>query len=211
MTDTQVDVLPPYIEFYGQGKTPRLFRDIIITEKIDGTNSSIRILPTSDYSPLQGTSTVYLNGEKYYVHAQSRNRLIRVGDDNFGFAAWVWNNADALADILGPGTHFGEWWGKGIRRGYAADGKRFSLFNAHRWENLDTVVGEIPVRAVPVLYQGMFSEDAILDALGELRHFGSKAEHAFPNPEGICIYHTQSKRTYKVTLDNNDKGKWETA
>lgn len=211
MTDTPVDGLLPYIEFSGQGKTPRLFRGILITEKIDGTNSSIRILPANEYSPLQGTATVSLYGERYYVHAQSRNRLIRVGDDNFGFAAWVWDNADVLAEILGPGTHFGEWWGRGIQRGYAADGKRFSLFNAHRWGDLDTVVGGIPVRSVPVLYQGMFSEEAILDALGELRRFGSYASPWFSRPEGICIYHTQSKRTYKVTLDNNDKGKWETA
>ena len=31
----------------------------------------------------------------------------------------------------------------------------------------------------------------------------------FMNPEGICIYHTQTRGVMKVTLDHNDAGKWE--
>jgi len=50
-------------------KTPRLNRDCIVTEKIDGTNSAIVIDEVGD------------------VYAQSRNRLITPGDDNYGFAA----------------------------------------------------------------------------------------------------------------------------
>lgn len=211
MTDTPVDGLLPYIEFSGQGKTPRLFRKIIITEKIDGTNSSVRVLPANEYSPLQGTATVSLNGERYYVHAQSRNRLIRAGDDNFGFAAWVWDNADALADILGPGTHFGEWWGKGIQRGYDMGHRDFSLFNTERHAGSYGTVGGVCLGSVPVLYEGPYADEHIRAALNDLKKFGSYANPGFDQPEGVCIYHTQSKRTYKVTLDNNDKGKWETA
>ena len=31
------------------------------------------------------------------------------------------------------------------------------------------------------------------------------------SPEGICVYHSQTRSVFKVTLDNNDKGKWEAA
>lgn len=34
---------------------------------------------------------------------------------------------------LGKGYHYGEWWGKGIQRGYGLEEKRFSLFNVSRW------------------------------------------------------------------------------
>jgi hypothetical protein len=102
-------------EFVPWPKIHRLFRDVIITEKIDGTNAAIGI---SD------------DGE---VHAQSRKRIITPADDNYGFAKWVHANAAVLAEHLGPGLHFGEWCGLGINRGYGLPEKRFALFNAARW------------------------------------------------------------------------------
>ena len=81
-------------QFEGFPKIARLNRDMVVTEKIDGTNAAIGI-----------------NGEE--IWAQSRKRLITPEDDNFGFAAWVQKNAYALRLILGDGLHFGEYWGLG--------------------------------------------------------------------------------------------------
>ena len=52
----------------------------------------------------------------------------------FGFARWVETNRERLITLLGPGLHFGEWWGSGIQRGYGLTkgDKRFSLFNVER-------------------------------------------------------------------------------
>src|SRR5690606_13561404 len=95
-------------------KIPRLNRNIIVTEKIDGTNASIFI----------GEDGEFLVG--------SRTRWITPEKDNFGFAAWAHENRDELMK-LGPGHHFGEWWGRGIQRGYGLNERRFSLFNTSRW------------------------------------------------------------------------------
>jgi hypothetical protein len=165
-------------------KIPRYRRQIVITEKIDGTNASIYI----------GEDGEFLVG--------SRSRWITPGDDNFGFARWAYEHKDELM-LLGPGHHFGEWWGRGIQRGYGLDVKVFSLFNAGRWaaDNTPPVVG-----VVPILYAGPLSDEAIDDALYNLDLFGSKAAPGFMQPEGLIVYHTQSRQTYKVTLDDNHKG-----
>jgi hypothetical protein len=46
-------------------------------------------------------------------------------------------------------------------------------------------------------------------ALAKLQISGSVAAPGFMNPEGICVYHTQTRNVFKVTLDNQDAGKWE--
>jgi len=141
-------------------KIPRLNREIVITEKIDGTNAAIVIErvydPAGEQLPLV-----------WSVRAQSRNRFLTVEDDQFGFAKWVEENRAALIYALGEGTHFGEWWGKGIQRNYGLDVKRFSLFNTTRWivreegkeDRLDASLAEIKangvsIDVVPVLYRG---------------------------------------------------------
>src|SRR5687768_16084610 len=97
-------------EFRPFGKIARLNRDVVVTEKIDGANALVAV------------------GEDGTVRAGSRTRWIAPGDDNFAFAAWVDKNIDALRG-LGPGFHYGEWWGAGIQRRYGLTEKRFSLFN----------------------------------------------------------------------------------
>lgn len=218
-------------EFTPWPKTARLFRDVVVTEKIDGTNAGIHITAVPHDEP--GEVTVWdghwtspvVDGTRYVVSAQSRKRIISPGKttDNYGFAGWVYDNAEDLVRILGEGLHFGEWWGRGIQRSYDLDGKVFSLFNTERWfktgedgydsmstrAELSALAGQI--RAVPVLYSGTFSEQRITDALYDLQTFGSKAAPGFMNPEGICVYHTQTRNVFKVTLDNNDAGKWEAA
>lgn len=176
------------MEFIAWPKTPRLFRTVTISEKIDGTNAAVVI--DADGS----------------VGAQSRNRLISPDTDNAGFAKWVASNRDMLAAVLGPGHHFGEWWGSGIQRGYGLkDGdKRFSLFNTAKWSDLAQYTGAqaIGLGVVPTLYVGDFDTDAIMVTLEALAEFGSVAA-PFSNPEGICIFHHASRQVFKATLDGD--------
>src|ERR1019366_441036 len=194
------------IEFRSFGKIPRLFRDIVITEKIDGTNAAVGVQlwtadkePRNDLTVIPGTS-----GDLYAVYAQSRNRIITPDADNFGFAQWVEDHAPILVDTLGKGLHYGEWWGQGIQRGYGLTEKRFSLFNTHRWYDVDlTAVDGLGV--VPTLYQGPFSTDDVVYALNVLNTDGSLAAPGFLNPEGVCVNHSASKQVFKYTVDDTAK------
>lgn len=197
------------VEFTEWPKTTRLFRDMVVTEKIDGTNAAIRIEALSKVSQgCLGTPPIAAV-DGYGIWAQSRKRLIFPGSDNFGFARWAFDNAAELMPLLGEGIHFGEWWGNGIQRGYGLPKgeKRFSLFNTERHKDIEGFTDL--VHRVPVLYEGVFDQKAIEDALFDLRENGSQASPGFMNPEGICIFHSQSRIVQKVTLDQNDKGKWE--
>jgi len=202
-------------EFTPWPKTARLFRDIVITEKIDGTNAAVHITPLlagtlaeSDSFP-QASRSIVVDGTRYVLTAQSRKRIITPDSDNYGFSRWVYENAEALVRTLGTGLHFGEWWGRGIQRGYDMGGKHFALFNTDKHRDVFTTVGGSMVYPVPVLYRGPFSEHEIRSALVRLRERGSAASPGFMDPEGVCVYHTQTRSVFKVTLDNNDAGKWE--
>lgn len=201
------------IEFQAWPKTPRLFRDVTITEKIDGTNAAIHIVHDPAYHELgafpEGHTIDPATGLGYRVGAQSRKRLIFPGDDNFGFAAWVAEHATTLVSILGEGVHYGEWWGSGIQRGYGLTKgeKRFSLFNVHRYGPLVEVDGVhqlVGLDVVPVLYEGPFDQAAIRTAIWSLRTFGSLAARGFRNPEGVIVYHSASRSVYKVLTENDE-------
>lgn len=202
------------VEFTEWPKTTRLFRDIVISEKIDGTNSAIRLERMDQVSNrlecLGGPNNPIAVVNDIGIWAQSRSRLLTITDDNFGFARWVLDNAAELTTLFDTGIHFGEWWGSGIQRGYGLTkgDKRFSPFNtaAHADIHLRTA---LPIKSVPVLYEGVFDQGVIEDNLTDLRDNGSYAAPGFMKPEGICIFHTQSRIVQKVTLDKNDAGKWE--
>jgi hypothetical protein len=179
--------MPP--EFEKFPKMARLSRECIITEKIDGTNAQVCI--TEDGQLLAG----------------SRTRWIAVGKqtDNHGFAAWCQDNVDELMK-LGPGRHYGEWWGKGIQRGYGLDHNRFSLFNVARWG--DDAVRPKCCYVVPQLYRGPFDTEEINETLWALQKHGSYAvSHYFGNPEGIVVFHIAAGIGFKKTLENDEKGK----
>jgi hypothetical protein len=207
------------IEFKPWPKTPRLFRDMVITEKIDGTNAAVTVERWASDPRTYGIDyagdLISVDGEFYAVAAQSRKRLIRVGDDNFGFAAWVNANATSLVQILGEGTHFGEWWGHGIQRGYglARGDRRFSLFNVNRYGDLMDVNGYHPdlqdLGVVPVLSRYTFDTSAIKAALLALDSRGSSAAPGFPHPEGVIVFHTAANSVFKVLLENDDRPKGE--
>lgn len=198
-------------EFRAWPKTPRLNRDIVITEKIDGTNAAVIIVPLDEaLSPAErakpGVFFDHETGTSYVVSAQSRKRIITPEADNFGFAKWVEENKEGLYWTLGAGYHYGEWWGSGIQRGYGQKTKRFSLFNVHRYDFLNIIEGVPGMGLVPVLYRGPFSEDAIVQQVGNLRWNGSVASPG-EQAEGVIVYHSASKQVYKVLLENDDQPK----
>lgn len=172
------------IEFEQFSKVPRYSRDCVISEKIDGTNAQIYI--TEDGELFTG----------------SRKRWVYPGDDNFGFAAWAQQHHDELME-LGPGRHFGEWWGKGIQRKYGLDEKRFSLFNTHRWGE------ERPAccHVVPTLIRGKFDTALVEWAIQELEKLGSHAAPGFMKPEGIVIFHVAGNLLFKKTIKDDEGGK----
>lgn len=208
------------IEFKVWPKIPRLFREIVISEKIDGTNSAVIIQETEGDPGPEVLSMVQRDGKYYEVAAQSRNRLIFPGKttDNYGFAGFVQKNAEELFTLLGPGRHYGEWWGKGIQKRYQNAHptiRGFALFNTEKYKDLHVWLPmdggiEVLIEPVHVMYQGPYSEQAIRDTLEQLKKYGSWTSPS-DSAEGIVIFHTQSRQTYKVTLDGNDAGKWEAA
>ena len=181
------------VAFTAFPKIARLKREIIVTEKLDGTNAAIIVTDEGE------------------VYCQSRTKLITVNSDNAGFANWVEKNKAELAQQLGPGIHFGEWWGQGIGRGYGLKEKRFSLFNTHQWhyETEDCRCVEAPLcYVVPVLARiDKFSTEAVDQVMADLKESGSIAAPGFNDPEGVVVFHTQNQALYKVTFEY-DSGKW---
>lgn len=199
-------------------KIPRLCKECVVTEKIDGTNAQIfitEILSEEEADTHESNSKCIAivdasnNGDSpHAIYAGSRKRLITPDDDNFGFAAWVRHNAVSLVE-LGPGRHFGEWWGKGIQRGYGLDEKRFSLFNVGRWtadvDDPDKELVPYCCHVVPILAVGDFSTVMAEAQLERLREDGSVAASGYMNPEGIVLYHTAAQQLFKYTLDGDHK------
>lgn len=196
------------MEFVAWPKTPRLLRDMTITEKLDGTNSAIVFSDENDVIELDEPWRYLENGME--VGVQSRSRMIYPGKttDNYGFAGWVYDNKEELFDLLGPGRHYGEWWGKGIQRNYGQETKRFSLFNLRRHEGLDAMIGGVPVDTTCVLHKGVFDTDMAMNVLLDLSFTGSAHAPGFDNPEGIVVFHEQASQVFKLTFEG-DRGKWE--
>ncbi|MBG6106572.1 RNA ligase family protein [Frigoribacterium sp. CG_9.8] len=207
-------------EFQPFPKIARLNRDILITEKLDGTNAAIAIVghPRGvNLFPDYDRTAIVVNHAtpdvEHHVYAQSRNKFITPGKttDNYGFAGWVSDNAERLVETLGEGTHYGEWWGSGIQRGYGLThgDKRFSLFNAHRWahtaEGFDAIdhTKVFGLGVVPVLYAGPYSDRWIERSLTLLASRGSFATK-FPKAEGIVILHIAARTSFKVTLEDDE-------
>lgn len=188
-------------------KIPRLNREIVVTEKIDGTNAAINI-EMIDASALGEAEPFSIPR----VTCQSRNRIITPLDDNYGFARWVEDNSAALIEVLGEGLHYGEWWGSGIQRRYGltGDDKRFSLFNVSRWKETD--FSSVPgLGVVPILYEGAMDQIVIDWIVEDLGVNGSIAAPGFMNPEGVIIFHTAARSMFKVTCEDDEKPKGQAA
>jgi hypothetical protein len=195
------------MEFQPFPKMPRWHRECIITEKIDGTNAQLYIdaVHPNEYKPEPGMFAVETDGAVYMMKAGSRNRWLTREADNFGFCNWAFDNGETLVRELGPGRHFGEWWGRGIQRGYGLQEKRFSLFNVNRWQ------GQPPALCyqVPVLYVGLMGDAPIDITMAMLRERGSFAAPGFMQPEGVILYHVAGNFAFKKTFEKDEAGKGE--
>lgn len=176
--------MPDFKEF---PKIARLNREIVITEKIDGTNALI-----------------YIGDDFETIMAGSRTKWITPEDDNKGFAKWAESHKEELLKGLGPGYHYGEWWGAGIGRRYDLKEKRFSLFNVSRWT--DDIRPKC-CNLVPLLYRGLDLQTGIRECLKNLKENGSVASPGFMKPEGIVIYHKAADILFKITLENDESPK----
>jgi hypothetical protein len=197
-------------------KIPRLHRPITITEKIDGTNGLIYI--TTDDALLgpwdRGPNLAADLPGRYVISAGSKSRWLSLEADNFGFAAWVRRWADELVHDLGPGLHYGEWWGHGIQRGYGMPRgiRNFSLFNTRRWlapysEGRFLAPG---LMVVPVIVSSLSAATLNEDVdfgLAYLREHGSEASPGFRRPEGLVVHHSAANMLFKVTLERDEAPK----
>lgn len=165
-------------------KMARLSRRVIISEKLDGTNAQVFI------------------GEDGMMKFGSRTRWITPEDDNYGFARWATAHADELRE-LGPGRHFGEWFGQGIQRGYGLAEKRFSLFNSIRWADSRPACCHV----VPVLFDGIWDGTEPAMVLSNLRIGGSAAAPGFMRPEGVVVFHVAGNVGFKKTLEKDEISK----
>lgn len=166
-------------------KIARLSRRCVITEKIDGTNAQVHV--TEDGRILVGSRNGYIDPA--------------IGDP-FGFALWVREHETELRE-LGPGRHYGEWFGKKIQRAYGLDDRRFALFNTGRWSETRPACCHV----VPVLFDGIFTTDAVFDALNLLRVEGSRAVPGFMRPEGVVVWHEASGALFKKTIERDEEWK----
>jgi hypothetical protein len=215
------------IQFTEFPKIPRLFRNCLITEKIDGTNATICITENfKGWEAPNGAIHTWKDerSRSWAMFAGSRTRWITPEADNHGFAKWVKEHAEELM-TLGEGMHRGEWWGSGIQRGYGLPKgeKRLSLFNTSRWclhgqepkiipqadprivktqEILPACVG-----LVPVLYEGMFDTAFVNSTLTLLGANGSIAAPGFMKSEGIVVFHVAANSGFKVTLEKDSEPK----
>lgn len=191
-------------EFQAWPKIPRLFgaKNIIVTEKVNGTNAAV-VIPEDDSG----------------VFAQSRKKVITPGNDNFGFARYVAENEVLLKEILGYGTHFGEWYGEGIQKNeLGITGKRFMLFNVTRWRELFSEADDargtqaklksLSLDVATVLYEGIFDTTAVANTVNDLRNNGSQHVPG-GKAEGVIVYHEASNQLFKVLCENDDMSKTE--
>ncbi len=193
-------------DFVGFPKISRYSRECIITEKIDGTNGQIYLIPIIEESWAERTDKQCLKINNFFIFVGSKSRWITPENDNHGFAKWAYENAEELSK-LGMGRHFGEWWGQGIQRNYGLKEKRFSLFNVRRWG--DPEGRPKCCHVVPVINEGLFETQLIENALEILKVGGSLAVPGFLKPEGVVIYHVAGNLLFKKTLEKDEKGKGE--
>ena len=173
----------------GNATIARLLVRSMLPEAVPGATQEDVVTARVDYAKLD--------------RAGSRTRWITPEADNFGFAKWVQDHAAELAK-LGPGRHYGEWYGSGIQRRYGLAERRFALFNVARWsapESRPACCG-----CVPIVAEGV-GEGVVEAALARLRAEGSLAVPGFERPEGVVVWHSASGALYKVLLEGDDAPK----
>ena len=185
-----------YVDFE---KIARLRRLMTISEKLDGANVKIEV-------------------DRYQnINVGGHNGPLTLDFDPHGFAKFAYEHTDELR-TLGPGRHFGEWWGPGIgKRKYPVPDRRLSMFNVHVFaapgtepKLISAATGKMQTvlppccGLVPVLYTGVFDTQVIDDQVERLRRDGSVAVPGFLRPEGVVIYHDAANLYFKRTLAHDD-------
>lgn len=166
----------------------RLNRPVLVTEKLDGTNGLVHVTDTGEVWAGSRNQWLWHTGEELPKH------------DNYDFARWVKEHAAELQVGLGPGFHYGEWWGTGIARRYNIGERRFSLFNVSKWgENRPTCCNVVPV----LRRLETFDVNAVMTIAELLRTTGSIAAPGFMDPEGVVVFHEASQQYFKYTLDGD--------
>lgn len=182
-------------------KMSRMKRGCTITEKIDGTNA--QLVFDAEGNMLVGSRKRQIWPEGYEDKPK--------GCDNYGFAGWAYENQEDLFNFLGEGRHYGEWCGAGIQRRYGLDMKHFALFNTACFgpdaQEIPDYLRNIGLTSVPVLYQGVFTTDAVDEVMADLLKDGSEFAWGFMKPEGVVVYHHALRHYFKVTYEHDGSGK----
>ncbi len=195
-------------EFHKYFKIPRIENETFtISEKIDGSNGLIYVHHARFDDVKKGV-------DRSYILAGSRSKwLIDDGSktwDNHGFGSWVEENEEDLYS-LDEGYHYGEWYGKGINRGYGLLDKRFMLFNYGRYAeklrladsgllfNMPTKVQVETVFHHNVKFEQLFQ--IIAEVRYHLTHDGSKHVQGYIKPEGLIVRSELSGKLWKVIID----------
>ena len=182
-------------------KTHRLENiNCIISEKVDGTNGLIHGIydsKTESFKVKFGSRTRYLNPE------------VKDGD-NFGFASFylpykklfkkLFNSLREEHSDLCDIKIYGEWFGKGIQRGYGLENKYFMPFNKYYAAFLQQ--GSIPNIIEPYIFcECKYNIQESLDAMSLLRANGSYLIPGYDNPEGIIINFRDLDIRFKETIN----------
>lgn len=176
-------------EFKEFDKITRFYeQDVVVTEKIDGTNG-----------------LVWISDDLSIVRAGSCTRWISTTDDNYSFAKFVDANAEDLKK-LGPGYHYGEWWGQGVQRKYGMDKKVFSLFNVHCWS--DESLRPACCDVVPTLYTGLINPEVVQRFSVPLSHSMAAIKYGvnFYDTEGVMMYFSKAGTYFKAPVKHGHKG-----
>ena len=194
------------MEFPAFPKIPRLNRDCVITEKIDGTNGQVNIVPKNTYITGLFDEECRIEVNDYWIFAGSRSRWVSFKEDNHGFYKWVAEHKDELVTQLGEGQHFGEWWGAGINKRYPGAPKTFSLFNTLRW-TMPKLQKQLTIcDVVPVLYEGQFNTSLCNEYVQIQREQGSLVWPG-AKAEGIVVFHKAAGSLFKVTCEKDESPK----
>lgn len=152
--------------------------DVVCTIKTHGTNASVVLSPKND------------------VYAQSKANVLKLTEDNAGFANYVDQHSDTFFSLLDNirnnvvtntlllddtyVTVYGEWIGKGIQKGCAI----------HQIEHKTFIVFGIKIT--------IDNESTWVDY--------SKIEELVPSNTNINLFNIFNFKTYNISLDLNDIG-----
>lgn len=230
-------LLLPSEPFESFQKIPRLNRECIVSEKIDGTNGVIYIRApcvncNNEFRAVEEVDPVgtpilvescctnpkISDKSNWTVHAGSKNKWITPEMDNHGFAAWVESHLEELKE-LGPGKHHGEWFGPGIQTRYSKfmKEKQFTLFNVSRWRPAINRLGwedKIQNSKVPpaccTVVPILYIGPFNTEQINKIREeLRTKGSVMVPESkaEGVIVYHIPSGLFFKATVDKDEEWK----